>query len=206
MFAHIAVFVLGLAAMKPAGFQDKAQEAQKSGAHPFTLKMAEAVRKAIVKLPQYGVFDNLHFAIQGRTVILRGQASRPILKSSAEKVVSNIEGVEAVRNEIEVLPLSPNDDQIRAAVYARIYSQPVMQRYTNNRGPQYLSMTRLATGITNDPPIGWHAIHIIVKNGNVTLTGVVDRAADANIAAMQANTTPLVFSVDNEIVVAKDEK
>lgn len=172
----------------------------------MTLKMAEEIRKAIVKLPQYGVFDDLRFAIQGRTVILRGDASRPVLKSSAENVVKKIEGVETVRNEIEVLPLSPNDDNIRAAVYRRIYSQPVLQKYTNNRGPQFLSLTRLATGITNDPPFGWHAIHIIVKNGNVTLKGVVNNSADANIAGIQANTTPGVFSVDNDLMVAGEEK
>lgn len=179
------------------------------GAKPpsqMTLKMAEAIRKGILKLPQYGVFDDLHFAIQGRTVILRGDASRPTLKSSAERVVKDIEGVEAVRNEIEVLPLSPNDDRIRAAVYARIYSQPALQKYTNNRGPQFMSLTRMTTGITNDPPFGWHAIHIIVKNGNVTLKGVVNNSADANIAGIQANSTPGTFSVDNDLMVAGEEK
>ena len=172
----------------------------------MTLKMAEAIRKAIVKLPQYGVFDDLHFAIQGRTVILRGDASRPTLRSSAERAVKDIEGVETVRNEIEVLPLSPNDDRIRAAVYARLYSQPALQKYTNNRGPQFMSLTRRTMGITNDPPIGWHAIHIIVKNGNVTLKGVVNNSGDATIAGMQVNTTPGVFSVDNDLMVAGEEK
>ena len=180
--------------------------AAKSAVSPVTLKMAEAIRKALVTLPQYGVFDDLHFAIQGRTVILRGDASRPTLKSSAENVVKRIEGVETVRNEIEVLPLSPNDDRIRTALYFRLYSQPTLQKYTNNRGPMFNSMTRRTFGITNDPPVGWHAIHIIVKNGNVTLKGVVNNSADASIAGIQANATPGVFSVDNDLMVATEEK
>lgn len=169
-------------------------------------RMAEAVRKQLVTLPQYSVFDDLHFAIKGSTVILRGEASRPTLKSAAENVVKKIEGVQTVENEIEVLPLSPNDDRIRAAVYYNIYSHPAMLRYTANRGPQYLSLARRTMGITQDPPIGWHAIHIIVKNGNVTLKGVVQNSGDAAIAGMRANTTPGVFSVDNDLLVANQEK
>ncbi len=171
------------------------------------LRIAKEVRKQIVTLPQYGVFDDIHFGIKGNTVILEGFASRPTLKSSAENAVKKIEGVEAVDNRIEVLPLSPNDDRIRAAVYARIYRSPALQKYTSNRGGgRWLSLTRRATGITNDPPIGYHAIHIIVKNGNVTLTGVVNNSADLAIANMQANSTPGVFSVTNDLYVANQEK
>jgi hyperosmotically inducible periplasmic protein len=185
--------------------QAKTQEAPPS---PEVQRIAQAVYKQIVTLPQYGVFDNLHFAIQGRTVILRGEASRPILKSSAENVVKKIEGVEQVKNEIEVLPVSPNDDRIRAQAYARIYRNPNLSRYTNNRGPssRYLSMTRATMGITNDPPLGWHAIHIIVKNGNIRLVGVVDNSMDLAIAEMQANSVPGSFAVDNDLMVAKQEK
>ena len=86
------------------------------------LRMAKQVRKAIVTLPQYGVFDNIHFAIKpDGTVTLLGEASRPTLKSGAENVVKRVEGVQKVDNQIEVLPNSPNDDRIRAAVYAAIY-------------------------------------------------------------------------------------
>ncbi len=171
------------------------------------LQMAKQVETAILRLPQYGVFDNIHFGIKENTVILRGQASRPVLKSSAENVVKKIEGVQAVDNQIEVLPLSPNDDRIRAGVYRRIYGSPALQRYTSNRGPssRWRSMTARTMGITNDPPIGYHAIHIIVKNGNVTLTGVVDNSGDLAIAEMQANTTPGVFSVINDLFLAKQE-
>ena len=169
-----------------------------------TLKLAQAVRKEIVMQPLYGVFDYIHFAIQGDTVILRGKASRPTLKSSIENSVKRIEGVNNVKNEIEVLPVSPNDDQLRAAVYASIYRDPALQRYTSNRGgPRGIpSVARAAGGITNDPPTGFHAIHIIVENGHVTLTGVVDSDMDLAIAEMRANSVPGVFSVDNDLQVA----
>ncbi|MBV8831553.1 MAG: BON domain-containing protein [Acidobacteriaceae bacterium] len=167
------------------------------------VKMAEGIRKAIVTLPQYGVFDYLHFGIKNRKVTLFGYASRPILKSSAENVTKKVPGVESVDNQIKVLPLSPNDDRIRAAVYFNIYSYPMLQKYTNNRGPGRMgpSVARRAGGITNDPPIGWHAISIIVENGNVILKGVVDNASDFAVAEMRANITSGVFSVDNDLEV-----
>ena len=169
-------------------------------------RIAQDVYKSLVTLPQYGVFDHLHFALQGNTVILRGEASRPTLKSSAENVVKRINGVEAVKNEIEVLPLSPNDDRIRAAAYVQIYSAPNLNRYTSNRGGgRWMSPTRRAMGITNDPPIGWHAIHIIVKNGNLRLVGVVDNSTDLAVAEMRARMLPGVFSVDNDLIVSREE-
>jgi len=172
------------------------------------LRIAKDVRKQIVTLPQYGVFDNIHFGIKpDGTVVLRGEASRPILKSSAENVVKKIEGVTKVDNQIEVLPNSQNDDRIRAAVYAAIYSYAPLQKYTANRRPRPMpSVARAAGGITNDPPLGYHAIHIIVKNGNVTLVGVVNNENDQAIAGIRANGVPLVFSVDNQLEVANEGK
>ncbi len=168
------------------------------------LQLAEQVRRQIVRQPRYGVFDNIYFGIQGNTVILRGQASRPVLRSDIENSVKRIDGVQNVTNEIEVLPVSQNDDRIRAAVYASIYRFPALQRYSSTRGMgnRFPSVARRAGGITNDPPLGWHAIHIIVRNGNVTLTGVVDREADLAMAEMRANIVPGVFSVTNNLQVA----
>ncbi len=165
-------------------------------------RIAEQVRHELAMLPYYGVFDNLEFRVNGCAVTLLGQASRPILKSDAEGAVKRLEGVTNVRNKIEVLPLSSNDDRIRAAVYARLYRTPVLQKYTANR-TGLLFGNRLArwTGVTNNPPIGYHAIHIIVKNGHVTLEGAVAGQADRNIANVQANTVPGVFSVTNNLQV-----
>jgi hyperosmotically inducible periplasmic protein len=162
----------------------------------------QQVRHALLSLPNYGVFDSLSFGIQGRTVVLRGYASRPVLKKDAESAVKKIEGVASVDNEIKVLPFSSMDDRIRIGVYRRVYGQPALRKYSNGSGvfPMGPSVALAAGGITNDPPLGYHAIHIIVNNGHVTLTGVVDSEEDANIASIQANSTPGTFSVDNELL------
>src|SRR5215472_4459608 len=111
----IAVSILGLVvATPPVLAAQSGADAQQAA----MITLAQAVRKQIVTNPQYGVFDYIHFAIKGDTVILRGYASRPILKSGLENTIKKINGVKSVQNDIEVLPLSPNDDRIRAAVYA----------------------------------------------------------------------------------------
>lgn len=139
------------------------------------------VRHELVTLPYYSVFDNLAFRAddQGR-VELMGQVSRPTLKTDAERLVKRIEGVQEVINNIEVLPTSPNDDRIRLATYRAIYGQSSLQPYS----------------LRSVPPI-----HIIVKNGHVTLEGVVAKEMDKNIANMQANGVPGVFSVTNNLQV-----
>jgi len=131
-------------------------------------------------LPYYGVFDNLAYSVNGYNVTLMGQVTRPTLKSDAERVVKDIEGVESVTNNIEVLPLSPNDDRIRMAEYRAIYGDTALSRY----------------GLNAVPPI-----HIIVKNGQVTLEGVVANEGDRNIANIRANGVPGVFGVTNNLRV-----
>jgi osmotically-inducible protein OsmY len=207
--SSIGVATLCLALSVSLGRAQERTTANPDAPQQEVLRIAKEVRKQIVTLPQYGVFDYIHFAIKGtNTVVLRGKASRPTLKSGAESVVSKIESVQSVDNQIEVLPVSSNDDRIRAAVYASIYRYPALQRYTANRGGPRgnPSVARAAGGITNDPPIGYHAIHIIVENGNVTLTGVVDSESDLAIAGMRANGVPGVFSVDNDLQVASKAK
>jgi hyperosmotically inducible protein len=142
--------------------------------------LVREVRHQLVLLPYYSVFDNLAFRVEGDTVILEGQVVRPTLKSDAENVVKKIEGVERVVNNIEVLPPSPMDDQIRRAVYRTIFGEPGLSRYAESAVP---------------------SIHIIVKNGNVTLVGVVDSEADKNLINVRVNGIPNVFSVKNELVV-----
>ena len=173
-----------------------------------TLRIAKEVQKRLASLTDYSVFDWITFGFHGKTVVLKGYASRPTLKSSAARVLKGVPGIESVDNQIEVLPTSPNDDRIRASVYNRIYTQPTLRKYNANQGsvaqalgPGGRSVAMMAGGITNDPPRGFHAIHIIVKNGNVTLYGVVNNAGDEAIAGMQANSAPGVFSVDNDLIV-----
>jgi hyperosmotically inducible protein len=172
------------------------------------MRIVQQVQKKLAGLTNYSVFDWLTFGFHGKTIVLKGYASRPILKSDAANALKGIPGIDSVDNQIEVLPLSPNDDRIRAAVYNRIYTQPSLRKYNANQGSLAQAMgpggrrfAMMAGGITNDPPIGFHGIHIIVKNGNVTLYGVVNNAGDAAIAGMQANSAPGAFSVDNDLIV-----
>jgi hyperosmotically inducible protein len=144
--------------------------------------MIKEVRHQLVLLPYYSVFDNLSFRIDGSKLILLGQVVRPTLKSDAEAAVKGVEGVSSVQNDIEVLPNSPNDDQIRRATYRAIYSEPGLSRYALSAVP---------------------SIHIIVKNGNVSLEGVADNDTDKNLAGLRANGVPNVFSVKNNLVVSK---
>jgi hyperosmotically inducible protein len=143
--------------------------------------LIKEVRHQLVLLPYYSVFDNLVFRVQGSKVILMGQVVRPTLKSDAEAAVKSIEGVTGVENDIEVLPTSPMDDQVRRAVYRAIYGEPALSRYALSAVP---------------------SIHIIVKNGNVTLEGVADNETDKNLAGLRANGVPNVFSVKNNLVVS----
>src|SRR5579875_817220 len=152
-----------------------------------TMRIVKEVQKKISSLTTYAVFDWITFGIKGKTIVLHGYASRPVLKSDAERAVKSIPGVEGVDNEIQVLPYSPNDDRIRAAVYNRIYTSPSLRMYNANQGSlgraigPGAGVALAAGGITNTPPLGYHAIHIIVNNGNVTLYGVVNSSTDAAI-------------------------
>jgi hyperosmotically inducible periplasmic protein len=146
-------------------------------------KTVKKIRKELVTLPFYGVFDNLSFKYEDGTVTLFGQVSRPTLRSDAKRVVERVTGVEEVVNKIEVLPLSNFDDRIRLATYRAIYRQPGLDR---------LSLQAV-------PPI-----HIIVKNGNVTLEGVVLNKSDATRAFIAANGVPGVFSVKNNLRIEKE--
>jgi hyperosmotically inducible protein len=144
-------------------------------------RIVKEVRHELVMLPFYGVFDNLSYRVDpDGTVTLMGQVTRPTLKSDAENSVKRIEGVEKVVNNIEVLPTSFNDDQIRRDVYRKIYGNDVLSPYQ----------------LRAVPPI-----HIIVKNGNVSLEGVVARQMDKQIAGVQANSVSGVFSVTNNLQV-----
>jgi len=145
-------------------------------------RLVREVRHQLVMLPYYGVFDDLSFRVDpDGTVTLMGAVTRPTLKSDAENVVKHIEGVTKVVNQIEVLPLSPEDDRIRMAEYRAIYGDPSLAtRY----------------GYRAIPPV-----HIIVKNGHVTLDGVVANQGDKDLINVRANGVPGVFSVTNNLRV-----
>ena len=143
------------------------------------------VRHELVMLPLLGVFDNISYHVKGSTVTLAGQVYRPSMKKSADRVVARIEGIETVINEIEVLPTSPHDDRIRIGLLRALYGHSALNRYS------------LGTQA---------AIRIIVNNGDVTLDGVVNRELEKNIANIQANSVPGVFSVTNNLRVEVPKK
>jgi hyperosmotically inducible protein len=144
-------------------------------------RLAQEVRHELVMLPYYSIFDDLAFRVDGGTVTLLGAVTRPTLKSDAGNVVKRIEGVTQVVNEIEVLPVSPMDDQIRREAARAIYGDPsIGDRYGNRALP---------------------SIHIIVKNGQLTLEGVVANKGDWNLINVRANGVRNVFKVTNNLVV-----
>ena len=156
--------------------------AQRPPAERERTRVEREVRHELVMLPYYSVFDNLAYKVDGDTVTLLGQVARPDLKTDAERAVKGIEGVEKVNNQIEVLPVSPNDDGIRRAVYRAIFGSVGLDRYVLAAVP---------------------SIHIIVKNGNVTLEGVVANEGDKNLAGIKANGVPGAFSVTNNLRIEK---
>ena len=145
-------------------------------------KLIQEIRHKLVTLPYYGIFDDLGFTVNGGMVTLEGEVTQPgFLKDNAEKAVREVEGVTSVVNNIEILPLSANDDRIRRAVYGAVYGDPALS-------------TRL----------GYRAVpslHIMVKNGHVRLEGVVANQFDSNLARIRANGVPGVFSVDNDLKI-----
>lgn len=142
--------------------------------------LSEQIRKKLVTLPYYGVFDNLEYSIQENTVILSGQVVRPSTRSDAEARVKRIPGVARVVNNITVLPLSSIDAALRRRVYRAVFGFAGLGRYAMGVNP---------------------SIHIIVDRGHVTLEGVVDNQTDSNMAYLRANGVSGVFSVTNHLRV-----
>jgi hyperosmotically inducible protein len=177
----LCAFLLALA----GGITSFAQSgsADRSGSFPGAASQSRIVQEVhhqLVLLPYYTVFDNLAYKVEGSTVTLMGQVTQPVTKDDAEKAVKGIEGVTRVVNQIQVLPLSPMDWQIRRAEFRAVYSAPGFEKYANQAVPP---------------------IHIIVDNGHVTLVGVVLNQMDKQIAGMRANSVSNVFSVNNDLQV-----
>lgn len=172
----ILIFVFTLLTLASfASAQDRDQPSARSQE-----RITREVRHELLMLPYFGVFDNIAYKVDGSTVTLLGQVVRPVTKSDAENSVKHIEGVEKVDDQIEVLPPSPMDDRIRMELFHSIYGYPALEKY--------------ALGVQKP-------IRIIVKNGHVTLEGVVDSEADKNLAGIRANGVPGTFAVQNNLQV-----
>ena len=143
------------------------------------LDLSGQVRLELIKVPNFGVFDNLAYSIEGSdTVVLTGQVVSPVVKSGAEIAMLRIPGIKRVENNIEVLPLSRMDDEIRLKTYYAVYSNNGFERYAT---------------------MALAPVRIIVNNGHVTLEGVVASQIDRNMAVLSANTVPGVFSVTDNL-------
>ena len=146
--------------------------------NPMPRTLEDQVRHEILMVPYIGVFDNLSYKVDNGVVTLSGQVTQPVRKTDVENVVKNIPGVTAVNDQIEVLPLSPFDDQIRVRTLRTLERSASLGKYFQGVQP---------------------SIRIIVKNGDVTLDGVVLNSGDRQIAYMAANQVPGVFSVTNNL-------
>ncbi|HET9409852.1 MAG TPA: BON domain-containing protein [Candidatus Sulfotelmatobacter sp.] len=178
--AVVCVSVTALAA--PSQNQSMpSSSAQRNQASPRDEeRITREIRHELLMLPYFGVFDYIAYKVEGYNVTLLGQVVRPSLKSDAENSVKHIEGIEHVDNQIEVLPPSSMDDGLRIRLFRAIYDWPALQKYE--------------LGVQKP-------IRIIVKNGHVTLEGVVDNQADKDAAGIRANTVPGIFSVTNNLQV-----
>jgi hyperosmotically inducible protein len=160
------------------------QERQSLGGNDSTARISREVMHELLMDPYYSVFDDLAYRVDGNTVTLMGEVVDPVTKSDAEAGVKKIEGVDKVNDQIQVLPPSGMDNQIRHAEYRAIFGSDGLSRY--------------AMGAV--PPI-----HIVVKSGHVKLVGVVDNEADKNMAGIKANSVPNVFSVENDLRVVPSQ-
>jgi hyperosmotically inducible protein len=147
---------------------------------PAQRSLDDKVRHEIAMLPYYSVFDELSYRVDGDKVTLFGEVTQPALKRDAESAIKHLEGVGTLESHVEVLPLSRFDDDIRIRTYRAIYGYGPLSKYSLGVRP---------------------SIHIIVKDGNVTLSGVVNSKMDRDLAYLRANSVPGSFSVTNELQV-----
>jgi hyperosmotically inducible protein len=148
--------------------------------HVTEQQILEKARHEILMYYAYGIFDNIDLAAQGDKLIVSGQVTQPFKKSDIGNFLTRVRGVATVENDLEVLPVSLFDDRLRWAVARAIYGDPFFVHYANQALPP---------------------IHIIVKNGNVTLEGVVATPLDRTKAEMAARFAGLSFSVVNNLVL-----
>jgi hyperosmotically inducible protein len=152
-----------------------------AGSKKLPRSLADQVRHELVMLPYLGVFDNFGYSVEdSNTVVLSGQVVRPVLNSEAEAAVRRIQGITKVVDNIEVLPVSPFDDSIRLRAYRAIFSRPGFEKYA---------------------VLAFSPIRIIVKNGNITLEGVVGSQMDKILAKMAARSVAGVFSVTDNLTI-----
>jgi hyperosmotically inducible periplasmic protein len=165
-----------------------------------------SVRRMLEGLPYYGVFDYIVFRVDRGTVYLAGYSFEGRLKGDADMAAKRASGVTEVASTIEVLPASQNDDRIRWATFYRIYTDDFLSRYAPGGEQAVLRELQDERQFPGMQPVGVYPIHIIVKGGRTMLLGVVDSAADRQIAEVRAREVTGVFEVDNGLTVTRQER
>ena len=146
------------------------------------VRAADRIRRVLEELPQYGVFDWVTFEHDRGQVTLDGLARDPSLPAAAEAAVRRLEGIEQVTNRIETLPNLVSDEKLRQEIHRAIYRESPLSRYGKADGTA--------------------AIHIVVKGGNVTLAGTVQRTDDKRLAELKTRSVFGVRKVENALAVS----
>ncbi len=145
--------------------------------------IAKSVRHEVLMYPYYSLWDDVSFRVNNGSVELIGAVNQPFKKQDLGRLAAKVPGVTSVTNQLRVLPLSPMDDRLRLQVARAIFRDPVLSRYAMGAVP---------------------SIHIIVDNGHVTLSGVVNNDMEKQVAGMRASGAGLSFgSVTNNLVVER---
>ena len=201
MSHYIHALRIGLAALALLGALAGVTRASAQSVTPEDTVVS--VRRLLERLPYYGVFDFIVFRVDRGTVYLAGYSFEGRLKMDAETATRRASGVSEVANKIEVLPTSLNDDRIRWATFYQIYTDDFLSRYAPGGPFGVLQELRDERRFPGMQPVGRYPIHIVVKNGRTMLLGVVDTAADRQIAEVRAREVSGVFGVENGLVAAR---
>ena len=204
MSSYIGALRIGLAALALLGALTGVTRASAQNVTPE--ETVRSVRRMLERLPYYGVFDFIVFRVDGGTVYLAGYSFEGRLRKDAETATTRASGVNEVANKIEVLPASQNDDRIRWETFYRIYTDDFLSRYAPGGELGVLQELRDERHFPGMQPVGIYPIHIVVKNGRTMLLGVVDSAADRQIAEARAREVSGVFEVENSLTVARQER
>jgi hyperosmotically inducible periplasmic protein len=179
-FAPVLALGLFLATSSVHAQHSRAAKPAAASPKPDEPQLPREIRHQLSVLPYYSVFDYIAFTLDGDKVTLTGFVLRPTLRTDAEAAVKSLEGVSSVKNLIEILPKSSADDDSRRAVYRSIFEDSTLQRYAAQEVP---------------------VIHIILRNGEVTLEGAVATEAEKNLAATRASGVSGVSAVKNNISI-----
>jgi hyperosmotically inducible protein len=195
MNAYFGALRIGLVGVMLLGTTDAAVTTAAQSVSPEDT--VRSVRRMLERLPYYGVFDYIVFRVDRGVVYLAGYSFEGRLKMDAEAASRRASGVSEVANKIERLPASSNDDRIRWETFYRIYTDDFLSRYAPGGEFGVLRELRDETRFPGMQPVGPYAIHIVVKNGRTTLLGIVDNAADRQIAEVRAREVTGVFQGEN---------